>query len=401
MEQGTSSKALLGLGLIVIIVLAGFGWMLVRNYQLTEELMALKGEVEDLRSEVDLLKARKNVTAQPVPVRSYSDIYERAKDSVVVVYGFKSVTVWTLFGPALTYKKVQGSGFVILYNESYYVITNNHVVEEVVNITLVFNDGEAFMAELIGSDPYSDLAVLRPFVPESRLMPLNITSSSELKVGDVVLALGNPLGLQGSLTEGVVSQIGRSIRTQTTGGYLIPDIIQFDAPINPGNSGGPLLNSRGEVVGITTAIIGGAQGIGFAIPSDTIIRELPMLITTGKYDLHPWLGIQGVDMNYELARAMGVNVTYGWLVVGVFEGGPASQAGIRGGEREVVIAGNKVIIGGDIIVAVNDTKVRNGDDLTTYLERNTGPGNVVELTVIRDGQLIQVEVTLGKRPPPS
>jgi S1-C subfamily serine protease len=401
MEQRTSSKALMGMGLILIIVLAGFGWLLVKNHQLTEELTALRGEVQSLRNEIGVLKARKNLTSQPITIRSYSDIYERAKNSVVVVYGFKPITVWTLLGPVLTYERVQGSGFVILYNESYYIITNNHVVEKVVNITLVFNDGEAFKAKLIGSDPYSDLAVLWPFVPESKLIPLNVTSSSELKVGDVVLALGNPLGLQGSLTEGVVSQIGRSIRTQTTGGYLIPDIIQFDAPINPGNSGGPLLNSKGEVVGITTAIIGGAQGIGFAIPSDTIIRELPLLIATGKYDLHPWLGIRGIDMNYELARAMGVNVTYGWLVVSVVEGGPASQAGIKGGDREVVVAGNKVIIGGDIIVAVNGTKVRNGDDLTTYLERNTRPGDVVELTVIRDGQPARIEVTLGKRPPPT
>ncbi len=396
----SEGKALILLGIILVASLASLGMVLYRNSQLEGEISALREQLSALRAEMQVGSLQENRTVIFYGNLTYSDIYARAKDSVVVVYGYVPRTVLTIFGPSIVYDIVQGSGFVISFNNSYYIITNNHVVENVRNITLVFSDGEAYRAEVIGTDPYSDLAVLMPYVPEEKLKPLPITSSSSLKVGDIVLALGNPLGLQGSLTEGVVSQLGRSIRTEATGGYLIPDVIQFDAPINPGNSGGPLLNVRGEVVGITTAIIGGAQGIGFAIPSDTILRELPYLITKGYYDQHPWLGIRGIDMRYEIAEAMGVNVTYGWLIVSVIPGGPADRAGLRGGDRQVIIAGEKMMIGGDIIIGVEGQRVRNSDDLTTYLERNYRPGDTVTLQILRDGRVIDVAVTLGKRPPP-
>ncbi len=396
-------KALVLLAVILVATMASLGVVIYRNSQLEGEISTLRNQVETLKTELHGLALQPSVENQTVVLYgnlTFSDIYAKARNSVVVVYGYITKTVITFFGPSVVYEKVQGSGFVINFNGSYYVVTNNHVVENVQNITLVFSDGEAFEAKVVGTDPYSDLAVLRPYVPEQKLRPLNITPSSSLKVGDVVLALGNPVGLQGSLTEGVVSQLGRSIRTEATGGYLIPDVIQFDAPINPGNSGGPLLNVKGEVVGITTAIIGGAQGIGFAIPSDTILRELPYLVSKGYYDQHPWLGIRGVDMSYEIARAMKVNVTYGWLIVSVISGGPADQAGLKGGDRQVVIAGERMIVGGDIIVGADGHRIRNSDDLTTYLERNYRPGDRVTLQIIRDGQPMQIEVTLGKRPPP-
>lgn len=397
------AKLIVALSLILALTISCLGWTLLKNYELENEIVNLRSQISFLKDQVGLLKKAVNLSVTaPHIIRinnTYASIYYKAKNSVVVVYGFIKKTVLTIFGPATSYERVQGSGFVILFNHSYYVITNHHVVNDVMNITLVFSDGEAFRADLIGSDPYSDLAVLKPYVPEEKLIPLNITSSSTLKVGDVVLALGNPFGLQGSLTEGVVSQIGRSIRTELTGGYLIPDVIQFDAPINPGNSGGPLLNIRGEVVGITTAIVSGAQGIGFAIPSDTILRELPYLIKYGYYDLHPWLGIRGIDMSYEIAQAMGINYTYGWLIVDVIRGGPAFKAGLRGGNKEVVIAGEKCIIGGDLIIAVDGVRVRNSDDLTTYIERNKLPGDSVTLTIVRNGKVMNVDLVLGKRPP--
>lgn len=392
-------KALLLLGIILVAALASIGVLLYRQSQLEGEISALRGQLNALKLDVvGRLEGNYTVLRGNVTIQSYSEIYDRAKDSVVVVYGYRPTVVLGLFGPSTIYEMVQGSGFVISLNGSYYILTNNHVVEGLQNITLVFSDGEAYEAKLVGRDPYSDLAVLAAKAPNWKLKPLPITSSSSLKVGDVVLALGNPFGLQGSLTQGVVSQLGRSITTEATGGYLIPDIIQFDAPINPGNSGGPLLNLMGEVVGMTTAILGSAQGIGFAIPSDTILRELPYLIAKGYYDQHPWLGIVGVDMNYEIAKAMGVNVTYGWLIVSVIPGGPADRAGLKGGDREVLIAGRAVVIGGDVIIGVDGHRVRNSDDLTTYLERNCRPGDKVKLEVLRDGRLLEITVTLGKRP---
>ncbi|MGC9095424.1 MAG: S1C family serine protease, partial [Candidatus Bathyarchaeia archaeon] len=199
------------------------------------------------------------------------------------------------------------------------------------------------------------------------------------------------------MSVGVVSALGRTI-TEETGTYPIANVIQTTAPLNPGNSGGPLLNLQGQVVGITTAIVSNSQGLGFAIPSNTILREISSLVTTGSYNRHPWLGATGVDMTYEIAKAIGVNVTYGWLITQVTSGGPAANAGLRGGTKQVLIAGEYITVGGDIIIAINGTRITNIDALSTYLEENTLPGQIIEITIVRENQIMNVAVTLGTRP---
>ena len=352
----------------------------------------LSDQISQIRSEISNLKTQ-NLSLQST--YSFSEVYDMVKDSVVVIRG--KIIRQTIFGSE--YGEVQGSGFIYSYNGKLIVITNNHVVEGASDITISLLNGETYPAHIIGRDPYSDLAILSTDAPESKLKPLRIASSSTLKIGQPVIAIGSPFGLAGSITTGVISQLGRSISESATGGYPIADVIQISTPINPGNSGGPLLNLRGEVVGVTTAIIAGAQGVGFAIPSDTILRELPYLIRGETYP-HPWLGIRGVDMNYDIAKIMKVNVTYGLLIVEVIPESPAEKAGLRGGNRTVIVNDLRIKVGGDIIVMINGARIRNGDDLSTYLERNTKPGDKIQITVIRAGRLVSVTLELGVRPPP-
>jgi len=357
-----------------------------------KQIAVLNNKLSQMNSELSRLKESiQNFSFQGG--LSYTEIYEMIKDSIVVIRG--KIVRQTFFGRE--YADVQGSGFVYNYSGTLIVITNNHVVEGALNITVSFLNGNTYPARVIGRDPYSDLAVLSTEAPISELKPAIIASSSSLKVGQPVIAVGNPFGLTGSVTTGVISQLGRSMSESATGGYPIADVIQISTPINPGNSGGPLLNMFGEVIGITTAIIRNAQGVGFAIPSDTILRELPYLIKGEKYP-HPWLGAIGVDMNFEIAKAMKVNVTYGWLILKVLPNSPAEKAGLKGGNQTVYIDGMQVKIGGDIIVMMNGTRIRNGDDLSTYLERNTHPYENIQITVIRSGKPVNITLTLGVRP---
>jgi len=210
--------------------------------------------------------------------------------------------------------------------------------------------------------------------------------------------MGNPYGLAGSITTGIVSALGRTLAEELTGGYPIANVIQTTTPLNPGNSGGPLLNYQGQVVGITAAIVSDSQGLGFAIPSNTILREIESLVTEGSYNQHPWLGAAGTDMTYELAKAMSINVTYGWLITQVTSGGPADKAGLRGGAKQVLIAGEWITIGGDVIVAINETRITNMDDLSAYLEEYTLPGQTINVTIVRNNQTITLAVELGTRP---
>jgi S1-C subfamily serine protease len=238
-----------------------------------------------------------------------------------------------------------------------------------------------------GTDPYADLAVLVVVnAPENEFKPLEIIESSTLRVGDPVIAIGNPYGLVGSLTTGVVSALNRTITEEYTGGFGIANIIQTSTPINPGNSGGPLLNYCSKVVGITTAIVTDSQGLGFAIPSNTILREIAALILSGTYEGHSYLGVTGTDMNYETAQKLGVNVTYGWRIVEFRTPSPAQEGGIQIG---------------DIIIALNGSRIRNGDDLASYLEENTLPRKTLIITVVRENSQTDVPVTLGARPKPS
>jgi len=325
-------------------------------------------------------------------------IYRGSNRSIVTIQGVQLITVNTFFGPQQSAQVVLGSGFVTQYLGSNYVVTNFHVLDAVANITVTFWNGEAFSGKVVGADPYSDLGVVSVNAPTSEFIPLQITSSSSLQVGEPVVAIGNPFGLTGSMTFGIISQLGRTIQEPVAGNFSIADAIQFSAPINPGNSGGALLDGKGTVVGITTAVVNGAQGVGFAIPSDTILRELPSLIRTGKYDMHPYLGIGSADMNLGLAKIQGTNFTYGALIERVVQGGPASRAGLRAGSRTVTLQGTQYTVGGDTIVSINGTRIINTDALSTYLEEHALAGQTIRVGIIRSGGFMTVNVMLGKRP---
>ena len=325
---------------------------------------------------------------------SLAQLYKDIKDSVVVITGY--VLQYSFFGRQ--YSEVQGSGFVYEYNNDMVVITNKHVVNEAQNITVTFSNGDGYPATVIGSDAYSDLAVLSVDAPLEEFQPLSITSSSTLQVGDPVVAIGSPFGLGGTMTTGIVSQLGRTIQDSVAGNFPIANIIQTSAAINPGNSGGPLLNYKGEVIGITTAIIQNSNGLGFAIPSNTILRELKSLITTGSYDQHPWIGISGTDMTYAIAQSLGVNVTYGWLITQITDGGAAAQAGLLGGNEQVQVNDAWVMIGGDIIVAVDGIRIINGDTFMSYLEEHTMPHQTISVTIVRNHQILDIPVVLKQRP---
>lgn len=357
----------------------------------------LNGRMNDLQSQLSALPSQ-NVTYGPVENVSYfldnnvslSKLYNQVKESVVVVQG--QVVQYDFFGRPY-YSQVQGSGFVCNSTGRIVVVTNYHVVERAINVTVTFVNGDAYSATVLGSDPYADLAVLSTSAPQDELKPLMIISSSTLEVGDPVVAVGNPYGLAGSMTTGIVSALGRTISETTTGGYPIASAIQTSTPINPGNSGGPLLNYHGEVVGITTAIVSDSQGLGFAIPSSSILREISSLVTNGSYNQHPWLGATGTDMTYNIAQTMGTNATYGWLVATV-----TSNNGLHGGTKQVTVDGSVVTIGGDIIVKVGEQRIVNLDDLSTYLEEHTLPGQTINLTIVRSNETTPLSVTLGTRP---
>jgi S1-C subfamily serine protease len=292
-----------------------------------------------------------------------------------------------------------GSGFV--YDTNGHIITNNHVVSGGGRLDVTFLDGTVYRATLIGSDPFTDLAVLYvEDVPQEKLVPLPLANSSAIRVGEQVAAIGNPFGLSGSMTAGIISGVGRLIPAQEAGDFSIPDVIQTDAPINPGNSGGPLLNMRGEVIGINSAIFsttGQFAGVGFAIPSDTMTKVVPSLITTGSFK-HPWLGVAGMDMTPGIAERLGLDEPRGFLVMEVVEGSPAAQADIRPGDEDATVDGRPVRLGGDVIVGVDNKIVRKIDDILVYLQREKAVGDELQLTILRDGQEMQVTAVLGARP---
>lgn len=296
-----------------------------------------------------------------------------------------------------------GSGFLI--DTEGHIVTNNHVVEGADQIWVTFSDGSIRSAVVLGADPYSDLAVLRIDDLPPGAVPLVLGDSDQLEVGQEVVAIGNPFGLAGTMTRGIISALGRSLPSEVTsagGAFSIPEVIQTDAPINPGNSGGPLLDLEGRVIGVNTAIRtlwGGNIGIGFAIPVNMVKRIVPYLITEGTFH-YPYLGvIAETDFTLaQLAVELGLPVDQGVLVSSVVAGGPADQAGIRGGNEEAEVWGRRVTVGGDIIVAIDGYTVRDFSELVAYLIRETHVGQEVVLTVVRDGERLQIPVVLGERP---
>ncbi len=294
----------------------------------------------------------------------------------------------------------QGSGFV--YDSTGRIVTNNHVIAGATSgggITVTFLNGTTLDATLVGADPYSDIAIIKVTAPAALLKPLKIGVSSALVVGDQVYALGNPYQLTDTLTQGIISAVGRTL--DEGAGYLIVDVLQTDAAVNPGNSGGPLLNSRGEVVGINTAgATSTSSGLNFAVPSDTVTREAPSLIATGGYN-HPYLGISGVDVTRGVVSAMNLPAgTYGTLVTSVVSGGPSGNAGLRGGTSTVTVDGAPLSIGGDVITGADGHPLKTFYNLMVYIERNKKPGDTITFNILRSNTPTNIAVTLGVRPPP-
>jgi S1-C subfamily serine protease len=296
-----------------------------------------------------------------------------------------------------------GSGFI--WDTQGNIVTNNHVVEGAEKIEVTFSDETVITAELVGADPDSDLAVIRVDFPADQLQPVQMGDSDLLRVGQLAIAIGNPFGLEGTMTVGIVSALGRSLPASggLTGGpvYSIPNVIQTDAPINPGNSGGVLLNDVGEVIGVTAAIespVRANAGVGFVIPSSIVDRVVPELIENGSY-AHPYLGISGISLFPDLATAMDLEKDQrGAMVAAISPDGPADKAGLRGSDQQVSIDGLDMQVGGDVITAIDDEIVEDMDDLIAYLSANAAVGQQAVLTVLRDGNLVEVKVTLEARP---
>ena len=289
-----------------------------------------------------------------------------------------------------------GSGFV--FDKKGHIITNSHVVKDAKKVVVTFLDGRSYNAEVIGFDKFTDIGVIKVNADLSLLKPLAIGDSANLKVGEPIAAIGNPFGLSGSMTSGIVSQLGRLLPLGA--GYSIPDVIQTDAAINPGNSGGPLLNMRGEIVGINTAIqsaTGEFTGVGFAVPSQTIAKIVPTLIENGEYH-HPWIGISGRDIDPDLAKVLNLNDAVGFLVITVVENSPASKAGMHGSNDTIEMDGVKYTVGGDIILSVDGKQVRKIDDILIHLQRAKSIGDEMNLEILRDGRTTNITITLEERP---
>jgi S1-C subfamily serine protease len=337
------------------------------------------------------------VTPTPLPPEliTQADVEEQL---VINVYAQVSpavvcVTAEEAFGSCV------GSGFVI--DKEGHIVTNNHVVQETPNPLVTLADEHTVPAEVIGTDPGSDLAVLKIDVPPESLVVAELGDSASLQVGQRAIAIGNPFGLERTVTTGIVSSLGRTLDRDDSQ-FQIAEVIQTDAAINPGNSGGPLLDSQGRVIGVNTAIrslTGVNSGVGFAIPVDIVKRVVPELIAGGRYR-YTWVGVTGRTITPEMVEAMGLPVDTGVLIFEVEPDSPAEEAGLQGGTEQVFVgeANIPMMAGGDIVVAIDDVTVRRFEDLINYLASYTRVGDVITLDVVRDGETIAVELTLEERP---
>jgi S1-C subfamily serine protease len=337
--------------------------------------------------------AQTETSPQQIQSLPIYDIFNKVENSVVQIT--TSVPPITAPNPDREQENqtALGSGFV--YDENGHIVTNNHVVANARIVDITFIDGNRYTANVTGRDVYSDLAVLKiveNFTQGELAPPLTLGNSSELKVGDQVVAIGNPFGLEGSITTGIVSQTGRLLPLEETG-FSVPDAIQTDALINPGNSGGPLLNMKAEVIGVNTAGIFPGN-IGFAVPSNAVQRIVPVLIEAGNYT-HPWLGMTGGPLTSDIAQREGLERNFkGVIVDTIVKDSPADKAGINGsitnqyGER----------LGGDIITAVDGNPVIRMEDLISHLETERSVGQNMTLTIYRDGNVLEKQITVGERP---
>jgi S1-C subfamily serine protease len=340
----------------------------------------------------DISNDNANIVAEATPIVSKSlsliEIFEKSEPGVVRFNVQRGETEDVTGGV--------GSGFV--FDKKGHIISNAHVVKDANKVVVTFLDGRSYNADIIGFDEYTDIAVIKVNADLSLLHPLSIGDSSNLKVGEEIAAIGNPFGLSGSMTSGIISQLGRLLPTSSN--YQIPDVIQTDAAINPGNSGGPLLNMRGEIVGINTAIqstTGEFTGVGFSIPSQTVAKIVPTLIADGEYK-HPWIGIAGRDIDPDMASALNLKDAIGFLVITVVEDSPAFQAGLIGSDKTIEVDGVNYPVGGDVILAVDGKEVRKIDDILVHLQRAKSVGDEMVLEILRDGRTTNVTITLDARP---
>ena len=376
---------------MIIVLVTSTGGLAILYLNLNKEYSTLQSEIKELKFTVDLMKSASNRSGTPYGLTP-QQLYDLVKPSVV------KITVKIRTGNGLV-PQAQGSGFI--YSKDGFIVTNNHVVNGADAIEVTFPDGIISKANLVGADPYSDLAVIRVDQTLRNLHPLLMGNSSGLKVGDIVFAVGNPFGLSGSMTEGIVSQLDRTLNTEY--GYLIVGVVQTDAAINPGNSGGPLLNAWGEVIGVNSAIAsqsGDFSGVSFAVPSDLMVKVVSSLIRDGSYE-HPWLGLAGADMTPAIAEAMRINYSRGLLVTSVAPGSPVLKGGIRAGNKIMIVDGQRLNIGGDVITGVDNVNVTKLEDLLVYVEYARKPHDLVTLKIDRNNEPMSVVVELENRPPPA
>lgn len=342
------------------------------------------------------------VAAADAEFRLLANLFERVSPSVVYIDAVAAANNQGVSDAA------SGSGFVI--DTDGHIVTNAHVVQDAADITVTFQDGYVTPASLVGLDVFTDVAVVRVAVELQRLVPVSFGDSDSLRVGERAIAIGNPFGLSSSMTVGIISGLGRQLPSaelmgSDTATFRNPLIIQVDAVINPGSSGGPLLNSYGQVIGITTAIrsdSGMFEGVGLAVPANTVQRVVPELITSGRVE-YAWLGFGSAvaDQGFGvigLAEPLDLAVQTGVLVAGVAPGSPAAEAGLRGGTQEVIVRGRRVCAGGDIILAINDVYVHSMAELLAHLMLHARPGETITLKIAREDFVFDLPVTLEGRP---
>jgi S1-C subfamily serine protease len=336
------------------------------------------------------------VEVTPTPQTIVQTSLDVEEQLVTALYARVSPAVVCITAPE-QFGECIGSGFVI--DLEGHVITNDHVAQAADELLVTLADEHTVPAQVIGSDPGSDLAVLKIDVPAKDLAVAELGDSASLQVGQRAIAIGNPFGLERTITTGVISSLGRTLRRDDSD-FQIAEVIQTDAAINPGNSGGPLLDSQGRVIGVNSAIAsesGTNSGVGFAIPVDIVKRVVPELIAQGRYR-HPWIGVTGRSISPEMVEAADLPVDTGVLVFAVEPGSPAEKAGLRGGDQQIVVSGVPMLAGGDIVIAIDQVEVKRFDDVVNYLASHTGVGDVVALTAVRDGSEIELAVTLEERP---
>ena len=370
---------------VFIIFLALFIISDENTTQMQEQINENEIKIQDQINEIN------NVILTKSKTLSLIEIFEKAEPGVVRVNIQRNQTENESESAGGV-----GSGFV--FDKQGHIITNAHVIKDATKTVVTFLDGRSYSAEIVGVDEYTDIGVIKVNADLKLLNPLSLGDSSNLQVGEPITAIGNPFGLSGSMTSGIVSQMGRLLPSDS--GYSIPDVIQTDAAINPGNSGGPLLNMRGEIVGINTAIqssTGEFTGVGFAIPSQTVVKIVPTLIRDGEYK-HPWIGVSGTDIDLEMANVIGLESTLGFLIITVVEDSPASDAGLIGSNKIIEVEGREYSIGGDVIISVDEIDVRKIDDILVHLQREKAVGDEMILEVLRDGRTTNVTIVLQERP---